>query len=459
MQNDKRTPKKRRKVTVLRVIMLLLLTAGCAFAIFRLTLRSRLNARIEAIRAAGYPVTLVELDKWYAIPEGAENAADAITDALSYCQHWEQADLEALPLVGRAELPARTEPLAAQTMSLMSEYLDDNREALDMLHKAVAEIEHCRYPVDFSSGVDFRMSHLSDLRRGARLLQLEAISHAEKDKPQLAVRSVISTLNIGHSLAKEPTIGSHYNQRAYQEFAALSLGRIVNRTELTGEQLARLGEALTDAEDRTDLLSAIIGHRCVGLAMFKMSTAQIRALSLLSSGRRNESPLSVHLRALTFAFRKYAGLVDKDAIIYLDLVSDCIEALELPPHKRRRAADAIRDKLISTSKSSILLRSFGLSHPGIIADGSALAHVRTARVALAVQRYRLAAGELPDTLADLVPAYLDAVPIDPFDGNELRYKKLEIGFVVYSIGRDENDDGGRERLPAKGWDITFTVER
>ena len=71
MQDNETTPRKRRRVTVFRVIMVVALVAGCAFAIFRLSLRSKLNARIDAIRAAGYPVTWAELDKWYTIPEGA----------------------------------------------------------------------------------------------------------------------------------------------------------------------------------------------------------------------------------------------------------------------------------------------------------------------------------------------------------------------------------------------------
>jgi len=95
-----------------------------------------------------------------------------------------------------------------------------------------------------------------------------------------------------------------------------------------------------------------------------------------------------------------------------------------------------------------------------------IAQLRTARVGLAIQRYRLATGNLPDTLDALVPTYIDAVPEDPFDGRTLRYEKLETGFVVYSVGEDRRDDGGKERLPrGKGtkapssWDITFIVER
>ncbi len=79
-------------------------------------------------------------------------------------------------------------------------------------------------------------------------------------------------------------------------------------------------------------------------------------------------------------------------------------------------------------------------------------------------RILTATGRLPDVLTDLVPAYLDTVPTDPFDGNEMRYKKLEAGFVVYSIGEDLSDDGGKEKPPRRtkespNWDVTFIVER
>ncbi len=92
------------------------------------------------------------------------------------------------------------------------------------------------------------------------------------------------------------------------------------------------------------------------------------------------------------------------------------------------------------------------------------ARLDAARTGLAVERYRLAKGRLPETLTDLVPEYLGSVPLDPFDGAALRYQPLAKGFVVYSVGRDGWDDGGlrpdlaRERREGK-WDITFTIER
>jgi hypothetical protein len=65
-----------------------------------------------------------------------------------------------------------------------------------------------------------------------------------------------------------------------------------------------------------------------------------------------------------------------------------------------------------------------------------------ARLAWALGAFREARGELPASLGDLVPAYLDAVPLDPFDGKPLRYSK-EKG-IVWSVGRDRADSGGSD---------------
>ena len=86
---------------------------------------------------------------------------------------------------------------------------------------------------------------------------------------------------------------------------------------------------------------------------------------------------------------------------------------------------------------------------------------RAARTALAVERYRRTRGPLPQKLDDLVPEFMDAIPIDPFDGKPMRYNKLEMGYVVYCIGPDGDDDGGKEREPGGGddHDVPFTVAR
>ena len=61
----------------------------------------------------------------------------------------------------------------------------------------------------------------------------------------------------------------------------------------------------------------------------------------------------------------------------------------------------------------------------VTGDARGTARVRLALAAVAVARYRLANGQLPDRLEDLAPKYLESVPVDPFDGKPIRYKKTE----------------------------------
>ena len=69
--------------------------------------------------------------------------------------------------------------------------------------------------------------------------------------------------------------------------------------------------------------------------------------------------------------------------------------------------------------------------------------VDLARVAIALERYRLAHGEFPDSLDALAPQFIAKVPHDVIGGQPLKYRRTSDGqFVLYSVGWNETDDGG-----------------
>jgi len=78
---------------------------------------------------------------------------------------------------------------------------------------------------------------------------------------------------------------------------------------------------------------------------------------------------------------------------------------------------------------------------GVIALAREAAVLRMVQVVIAVERYRGATGALPYSLDELVPECLSEVPVDPFDGRPLRYKRETQGYKVYSIYTGK-DDGG-----------------
>jgi len=439
--------------------MILFLIGVAAFTFFRLNVRSKLRSRIDAIRAAGYPVTCAELDQWYTIPEDAENAAYIILDAFEYYQ--EPQDIKLLPVVGQAELPPRTGALAEEIKAAVAGYIADNKKALELLHAGTA-IENCRYPVDLSAGAEATFHDLSRLKKGARLLSLEALSHADSD-PNLAVRSIVSAFGLARSLESEPTLISQLVRIACQGLAVSSLGQLMNRTNFEDEQLVNLSEAVLEARAPSAMSRAFVGERCMYLTTLSVSPMEIARLI----SDEPDSVLEANLTNLAFTLHRLAGLTDRSTIIYLDLMEEYIEAAQLPFNERREAFEVIDARCREVwRKDFVLPHLMGAIKRSNEISLRCIAHLRAAQTVIAVQRYRLATGELPDALADLLPTYLEAVPKDPFDGNELRYKKLEPGFVVYSVGEDLSDDGGQERLPPKerrsgtpNWDVTFIVER
>jgi hypothetical protein len=69
---------------------------------------------------------------------------------------------------------------------------------------------------------------------------------------------------------------------------------------------------------------------------------------------------------------------------------------------------------------------------------------RLVLAAIALERYRVAHGSYPKELQSVVPDVLKSVPVDFMDSKPLRYRLCEPGaFVIYSVGLDCVDDGGK----------------
>jgi hypothetical protein len=76
-------------------------------------------------------------------------------------------------------------------------------------------------------------------------------------------------------------------------------------------------------------------------------------------------------------------------------------------------------------------------------------------VGIALEIFRREHGRYPDTLDVLVPQLLPAVPADRITGEPVRYRLINNRPLVYSVGADRNDDGGRptaQPRTAANWD-------
>jgi Tfp pilus assembly protein PilE len=73
----------------------------------------------------------------------------------------------------------------------------------------------------------------------------------------------------------------------------------------------------------------------------------------------------------------------------------------------------------------------------------AQSYANMARIAITLERHHLAHASYPETLDALVPQFISKLPHDVINGQPLKYRRTETGgFVLYSVGWNEKDDGG-----------------
>jgi hypothetical protein len=81
------------------------------------------------------------------------------------------------------------------------------------------------------------------------------------------------------------------------------------------------------------------------------------------------------------------------------------------------------------------------------------------RLAVAAKLYKAKNGKYPQSMEELMPAFLPQPLLDPFDGKPLRLHSDGAGLILYSIGADRKDDGGTPWNKSTGQgDIVFRLK-
>jgi hypothetical protein len=82
---------------------------------------------------------------------------------------------------------------------------------------------------------------------------------------------------------------------------------------------------------------------------------------------------------------------------------------------------------------------WGAGHPNAVAAGQII--LDQARLAIALEQYRLEAGRYPATLAELVPAQIARIPIDVEVGRPMLYEPVASGsYLLRGLGRNHRND-------------------
>jgi hypothetical protein len=430
--------RRRRKILVLAAVLVPLVVGGIYWPLLRYLSQKEERAAVEETDRLDPGWRWEDLlSRRVAIPD-EENAALCVRDASALLPvKW--PDWSTKPDGSSVEVPAENFPPNARLSVADSKALDG------VLKAAAAALPEARKLADRGAGyfaTDFAefpwatlLPHLDYIRRVTRLLALDAAARAEKQDVDGALASCRALLNTSRSIGDEPIVISQFIRIVTRSGLLGTLERVLAQGEPSEPALAALQRLIEDEERQPLLLIGLRGDRASADRFFEkvasgeFSGAQLRsALTPFVGGNAVitwyiESSARGARAALLRHMTKVIEIVKQPSPEQLVLIRQTDnEAHQLPllPKRIAPAADRFANSFLRTR-----------------------VELRCAAAALAAERYRRAHGRWPPDLAALVPTYLHEAPVDLYDGQPLRFRREADHIVIYGIGPDEQDDGGK----------------
>jgi hypothetical protein len=273
-------------------------------------------------------------------------------------------------------------------------------------------------------------------RAAAQLLFYQSLRRAEEGDADGTLADCRATINAGRSIGDEPFLISVLIRNACVSIGCNSIARVLGQGQPSTAALLAMQQLLEDEDGHDGYRLALRGERASLHEMLgAIESGQLKFSQVAGTGR-------VPAERLLSAILHPA--VKNEHVNILGLMTRYVDSAHQAPREQIATEAAMEAEFKVMPKTAILARNL-VPAIGKVGDSVRRKHawVRSLIACLAAERYRQAHGAWPSTLADLVPAELAAVPVDPYDGQPLRMRRLADGIVIYSIGSDQTDDGGK----------------
>ena len=344
----------------------------------------------------------------------------------------------------------RVENLAAWQKAFTNDNLLAALAKYDPILNEITEASHrpkCRFPIRYEENFKALLPHVGYMRSLARTYRLRAQAELAAGHGDAAVADLQTCLRLADSLENDSLIISFLVRTAVLEIAIQPVWEGLAAHRWTDAQLATLQSEFARADQFNACAKALHGERV--LAYFA-----IRNLIAHPEGLNNfelNDPMRKLLARVVPTGLYYQNLLGIERF-YTDTFLPVVgwEQRQVSPRSLQNVDDSIRT--MRTTPNNVLCKMLLPSLITHITKKAAQSQVALDQVAVAcaLERYRLAHGELPVTLDALVPTFIAKVPHDVIDGQPLRYRRTAPDqFVLYSIGWNATDDGGQLVL-AKG---------
>jgi hypothetical protein len=236
------------------------------------------------------------------------------------------------------------------------------------------------------------------------------------------------------AMAREPTSLGQNLRLAFQGQAHQELQQLLAYAELSESELVGLQGRLEQIEFASGARLGLLGERAMGYHAFlhDMKVEGTNADAPFVAGTRREFPR----RAIDCAY-------------YLSQMREQIDCTATSFTDGWFCDMRIHNRLVDLRENGywwqweevrVSRQLLGNLMHRFLAGGQARRD--SAIAAIATRRYQLHHGEPPDSLAALVPEFLDSIPTDPFldRGPPLEFVRQGNHIAIYSVGDDQESD-------------------
>lgn len=288
---------------------------------------------------------------------------------------------------------------------------------------------------------EFDFEEMQKSRQAVYVLQADAALRAHEGDLDGAAQSCQAMLNTAAAFDGNPCLIGCLVRMAEQTIAVQAIERTLGLGMVSEAELKKLQEMLQREAETDGVLTALRGERAANHEMYFNVKSGATTISKLIRGGQKGS--LVESGAAARMLDAFPGVILKYYPDYLRTLSASVRASKLQPHER--TAELAKIDRSVRENGNVLSR---LMSPATVkvseASMRSQAYLRCSITAIAAERYRLRHDAWPKTLDELIKEGLLAkVPTDPYDGKPLRYLRMPSGVVIYSVGMDRTDNGGK----------------
>jgi hypothetical protein len=280
------------------------------------------------------------------------------------------------------------------------------------------------------------------------------------DDPDAAVSAIVSWLRLSRVFhAGGTNIGPPVSD------IETAIPATLERFHPSVEALGRLEKALVEYEDGTELVRAALRERASTieyhwLRYLGIAAPQVTPIdsSTVRPGLREVLLRPELRRQLNDRLRLFASIVS---------TAKTSHGLGVLAGLRELKADDVKTRFYFATPREIL--NVYENYAAQVFERIAIE--RSARLAIAVERFRLNHHAMPTSLAEVASEAAEPLPVDPLTGGPLTLIVRADSYVVYSVGGKGNDDGGQidrpprrpssalgsTRRPAPDWGIRVRI--